>query len=120
MVKRFYEENSVDRGSRVAKQLGSQGSEKMHNLLIIGSGLIGREHIRVASLLGAGRIHGIYDTNQKSMDLAEAELLKYSNEKLVRYPSLHNACTFRFFSYKSNLFSFFSFNTTINKEYLFV
>ena len=93
MVKRFYEENSVDRGSRVAKQLGFQSSKKMHNLLIIGSGLIGREHIRVASLLGAGRIHGIYDTNQKSMDLAEAELLKYSNEKLVRYPSLHNACT---------------------------
>ena len=90
MVKRFYEETSADRSARVAKQLGYQEPERAHNLLIIGNGLIGREHIRVASLLGAGRIHGIYDTNQESMDLAEAELLKHSNEKVVRYTSLHS------------------------------
>ena len=93
MVRKFYEETSADRSARVAKQIGYQDPRKMHNLLIIGSGLIGREHIRVASLLGAGRIHGIYDTNQQSIDLAEAELQKFSNEKVVRYTSLHNACT---------------------------
>ncbi len=91
MVKRFYEETSKDRSKRVNEYLNNQCRSKKHNFLIIGTGLIGREHIRVASLLGAAKIHGIYDTNKKSMDLAEEELQKYSNEKLIRYNSLKSA-----------------------------
>ena len=91
MVKRFYEETSGDRSKRVNEYLNNQCRNKKHNLLIIGTGLIGREHIRVASLLGAAKIHGIYDTNENSMDLAEEELQKFSNEKLIRYNSIKSA-----------------------------
>ena len=58
-------------------------NEKAVDFLIIGSGMIGREHMRVATLLGGARVHGIYDTCEESMDFAEAEFKKYSEEELV-------------------------------------
>jgi myo-inositol 2-dehydrogenase/D-chiro-inositol 1-dehydrogenase len=63
-----------------------------HNLVVIGTGTIGQEHMRVATLLGRAQIHGIYDTQEQSMDIAEANFSRYSDKSLVRYPDLESAC----------------------------
>jgi len=90
MSKNFYDENSADLVARINDLIGHQ--DEIFNFLIIGSGMIGREHMRVATLLGGARVHGIYDTCEESMDFAEAEFKKYSEEEIVRYESLLSAC----------------------------
>ncbi|MEL7297501.1 MAG: Gfo/Idh/MocA family oxidoreductase, partial [Pseudomonadota bacterium] len=59
---------------------------------VIGTGTIGQEHMRVATLLGKVAIHGIYDASDHSMDVAETEFKKLSDFPLVRYDSLDAAC----------------------------
>lgn len=63
-----------------------------HRFAIIGVGTMGKEHMRVATLLGRARIHGIYDPQERSLEVAESEFAKISSEKLIRYPSLESAC----------------------------
>ena len=63
-----------------------------HNLVVIGTGTIGQEHMRVATLLGRAQIYGIYDTQKHSMDIAEANFAGYSDKSLVRYLDLESAC----------------------------
>ena len=63
-----------------------------HNLVVIGTGTMGQEHMYVATLLGRARIHGIYDSNAHSMDMAEDNFKRYCNDALVRYGSLQEAC----------------------------
>lgn len=63
-----------------------------HNLVIIGVGTIGQEHMRVAAMLGRARVHGIFDTQTHSLDSAEENFKKFSTDILVRYPDLHSAC----------------------------
>ncbi|MBT4832905.1 MAG: Gfo/Idh/MocA family oxidoreductase [Porticoccaceae bacterium] len=48
--------------------------------------------MRVASLLGRAQIHGIYDTQTHSLDIAEANFKTYSDQPLLRYPDLASAC----------------------------
>ena len=87
-IDRFFVETSSERSSRV-KQLPSDISPK-HNLLIVGCGLIGREHMRVATLLGRARIHGIYDINKASLDTAEStsELTVMKSSCVIKICSL--------------------------------
>ena len=63
-----------------------------HKIAIIGTGTIGQEHMRVAALLGRAQVHGIYDTQTHSMDVAEANFKQCSDVPLVRYESLESAC----------------------------
>ena len=63
-----------------------------HNLVIIGVGTIGQEHMRVAAMLGRARVHGIVDTQTHSLASAEENFKKFSTDTLVRYPDLHSAC----------------------------
>lgn len=63
-----------------------------HNLVIIGTGTIGQEHMRVAAMLGRARVHGIFDTQEHSLDSAEKNFKKHSSDTLVRYADLHTAC----------------------------
>ena len=44
-----------------------------HRLAIIGTGTIGQEHMRVARLLGRAAVHGIFDSEQRSIDVALAK-----------------------------------------------
>ncbi len=44
----------------------------VHRLAIIGTGTIGQEHMRVARLLGRAVVHGIFDSEQRSIDIALA------------------------------------------------
>ncbi len=64
-----------------------------HNLVIIGTGTIGQEHMRVAAMLGRARVHGIFDTQAHSLDSAEENFKKFSTDTLVRYSDLHSACS---------------------------
>ncbi len=69
-----------------------KSSQPKHKLLVIGTGTIGQEHMRVASLLGRAKIHGIYDTNLHSLNVAEENFSKISTDTLQRYDDLQSAC----------------------------
>ena len=64
-----------------------------HKLAIIGTGTIGQEHMYVTTLLGRAQVHGIYDSQSHSMDVAEQNFKTYSDQSLIRYTDLESACT---------------------------
>lgn len=64
-----------------------------HRLVVIGTGTMGQEHMRVAALLGRAQIHGIFDTQPLSMDMAEANFRALQVEPVVRYDDLASACS---------------------------
>lgn len=61
---------------------------------IIGTGMMGIEHLRVTYLEGRATIHGIYDPNPRSVAAAQGALSQIdSNSKLKVYDDLESACT---------------------------
>ena len=56
-----------------------------HRYAIIGVGTNGKEHMRVATLLGRAKICGIYDPHERSLNVAESEFSKISGA--LRAPS---------------------------------
>jgi len=61
---------------------------------IIGTGMMGIEHLRVTYLEGRATIHGIYDPNPRSVSAAQEALSQIdSNSKLKVYDDLESACT---------------------------
>ena len=61
---------------------------------IIGTGMMGLEHLRVTYLEGRATIHGIYDPNPRSVAAAQEALSQIdSNSKLKVYNDLESACT---------------------------
>ena len=90
---RFFEDAPGQQHIREADQYLYQRPTPSHNLVVIGTGTIGQEHMRVATLLGRAQIYGIYDTQQQSMDIAEANFASYSDKPLLRYPDLESACS---------------------------
>jgi len=93
---RFYAEPSMQRvetamGER-AERNQNQNQNPDHSIVIIGAGMIGREHMRVATLLGRAKVHGLFDIQSSSMDKAEEAFRNYSDSPLVRYNSLEAAC----------------------------
>ena len=61
-------------------------------LAIIGCGTIGQEHAQVATLLGRARVHGLYDEQRKSIEVARDRLAAQSNHDVCVYPSMDEAC----------------------------
>lgn len=60
---------------------------------VIGTGLIGREHINVTMLEGRATIHGVFDPNPPSIEAARQVYAQYgSPDELVVYDSLEAAC----------------------------
>jgi len=60
---------------------------------IIGSGMMGIEHLRTTYLEGRAIIHGVYDPNPRSVAAAQRELSQINPEqKLKEYDTLDNAC----------------------------
>lgn len=86
---RFFDESAGERSARVNDWV-TPGVDTPFRFLIIGTGMIGREHIRVTQLLGAAVIHGIYDTHQPSIDAA-LELFAESATQPLVYDSLEQA-----------------------------
>ncbi len=64
----------------------------IHKLVVIGTGTIGQEHMRVAATLGRASVHGIFDTSEQSMDAAESAYRNYSADTPMRYADLKSAC----------------------------
>lgn len=60
---------------------------------VIGTGTIGQEHMRVATLVGGARIHGVYDTAAHSLDVAERNHVAEGHDAPRRYPDLEAACS---------------------------
>ena len=48
--------------------------------------------MHVTALLGEAQVHGIYDKQRHSLDIAENEYSRYSSKKLVLYNDLQFAC----------------------------
>ncbi|MHA1703152.1 MAG: Gfo/Idh/MocA family protein [Promethearchaeota archaeon] len=60
---------------------------------IIGTGMMGIEHLRVTYLEGRATIHGIYDPNPRSVAAAQEALSQIdSNSKIKVYHDLESAC----------------------------
>lgn len=59
---------------------------------LIGCGMIGMEHMRVATRVGRSAIHGVFDPNPRSVEVAKAEFAKETDAPLVVYDSLEAAC----------------------------
>lgn len=63
-----------------------------YRLNLIGCGMIGREHMRVATLLGKAIVNGVFDTSGESLEIASKDFSSYANTALVIYDSLEEAC----------------------------
>lgn len=61
-------------------------------LAVIGTGTMGQEHMRVATLLGRAQIHGIYDRSAHSMAVASEQYATYSKAKLLQYKDIAATC----------------------------
>ena len=89
---RFFESSVGQRHISEADRYLYKPEAATSRLVIIGTGTIGQEHMRVASLLGRAQILGIYDTQALSMDCAAANFKQVSDQPLVRYSDLESAC----------------------------
>ena len=60
---------------------------------VIGTGMIGMEHIRITLLEGRGTIHGLYDSSPRSAQAGYAEFKRLRpQEECEIYSSLEEAC----------------------------
>ncbi|MEM8857259.1 MAG: Gfo/Idh/MocA family oxidoreductase [Chloroflexota bacterium] len=59
---------------------------------VIGTGIMGQEHIRVTMLEGRATINGVFDPNEGSVAGAKAQFAQYSNDELKVHQSLEAAC----------------------------
>lgn len=59
---------------------------------IIGTGMIGQEHMLVTELEGRAQVCGIYDTQANSIDVSQREFANYCERELVVHLSLEEAC----------------------------
>ncbi len=89
---RHFESNSTQQHVGESDKYLYKHEAPTFRLAIIGVGTIGKEHMRVATLLDRAKVHGIYDPQERSLDVAEAEFAKISSGKLVRYADLESAC----------------------------
>jgi myo-inositol 2-dehydrogenase / D-chiro-inositol 1-dehydrogenase len=89
---RFFAQSSGQRHIAAHDRFLYRTPAAKYRIAIIGTGTIGQEHMRVATLLGRAQVHGIFDIERHSMDAAEAEFRSYSDQPLVRYASLEEAC----------------------------
>lgn len=59
---------------------------------LIGCGMIGMEHMRVATRVGRSAIHGVFDLNERSITVAKEEFAKITDETFIVYDSLEAIC----------------------------
>ena len=67
--------------------------EPKHRFNVIGSGMMGMEHMRITVMEGRGGIHGIYDPNPRSVETAKSMYaMHFPGLPLATYGSLEEAC----------------------------
>jgi predicted dehydrogenase len=89
---RFFENSLSQRHITEADRYLYKQEAPRHNIVVIGAGTMGQEHMRVAALLGRARVLGIFDQQQESMDAAAAAYSSISQDVLRRYADLESAC----------------------------
>lgn len=64
-----------------------------HKFAMIGAGMIGQEHLRIAALEGRAAVHGIFDPNPRSIAVAKQMFEQFfPQQQLVVYESLEDVC----------------------------
>ena len=89
---RYFEEASGQRHITADDRYLYSREAPRYRASVIGTGTIGQEHMRVASMLGRIAIHGIYDEKSSSADVAAEEYARHSDDTLLRYRDLESAC----------------------------
>ena len=89
---RFFENSPSQRHIQPSDQYIYAHEEPSYALGVIGTGTIGQEHMRVATMLGRARVHGVYDSQAESLDVAIGGFEAYAGKAPVRYDSLEAAC----------------------------
>lgn len=87
----FYDESSALKAARACAHIAGSGAKVADDrpgLAIVGVGMMGREHMRVAHLLGRARLRGIYDQSSASLALASREMVQLKEPAPYHYPSL--------------------------------
>ena len=69
-----------------------QSSGRKPRLLIVGAGMMGREHIRVSQLLGWADVQGIVDPDGGSLEWACTDWRLLTDAPLTIYRDLSEAC----------------------------
>ncbi|WP_439105784.1 Gfo/Idh/MocA family protein [Congregibacter sp.] len=95
---RFYEESSRERGTRAMAQLetsdrtATQGGalDERPGLAVVGVGMMGREHLGIAHLMGRTVLRGIYDQSAESLAAADELIISQGGGSIHHYPSLNN------------------------------
>jgi predicted dehydrogenase len=71
----------------------SARTEPRYRFNLIGTGIIGQEHLNLTYLEGRAQVHGIYDPNPRSVAAAQGIQSRWSPQSpLVVYDSLEAAC----------------------------
>ena len=87
-VPRFFHESSRRRADRFRTVAVPDSGARQPGLLVVGTGMMGRERIRIAELMGRARVVSLYDICKASLKEAE----QACGRKPHRYESLQQAC----------------------------
>ncbi len=90
---RFFENSPAQRHIKGEDKYIYAHPEPSHRIAVIGAGTIGQEHMRVATMLGRARVHGVFDTAEGSVDAALEDFASYAGHTPRRYDSLAAACS---------------------------
>lgn len=89
---RFFENSLNQRHITEADRYLYKQEKPRYNMVVIGTGTMGQEHMRVAALLGRAKVLGIYDQQAESMEAAADAYSLISKDTLRRYRDLESAC----------------------------
>ena len=86
------EGNTAERVAALTPENPYLSSERKPRLLIVGAGMMGREHLRVSQLLGWADVQGIVDPDGGSLEWACSDWRLLTKAPLTIYRDLNEAC----------------------------
>ncbi|MEO0997308.1 MAG: Gfo/Idh/MocA family oxidoreductase [Pseudomonadota bacterium] len=89
---RYFANSPGQRHIAAADHYLYRAPEPRYRFNVIGTGTIGQEHMRVAALHGLARIHGVFDTQALSGDVAIEQYRALTGQAPRRHESLKSAC----------------------------
>ena len=86
------EGSAAERVAALTPENPYRSSGRKPRLLIVGAGMMGREHLRVSQLLGWADVQGIVDPDGGSLEWACSDWRLLTNAPLTIYRDLNEAC----------------------------
>ncbi len=83
---------SAERVAALSSENPFRSSQRKPRLLIVGAGMMGREHLRVSQLLGWADLQGIVDPDEGSLEWACSDWRLLTDAPLTIYRDLNEAC----------------------------